>query len=118
MTLIKKKQNYVLKLPKYYVYAMCKLKCINHYMPIVAGRYNNIPLDDRLCTLCQLNEIGDEFHYLFNCTFFANQRARYIKPYYYIQPNMLKMTQLFESSDFNEMLNLAKYADVIVKQFK
>ena len=31
---------------------------------------------------------------------------------------MLKMTQLFESSDFNEMLNLAKYADVIVKQFK
>ena len=118
MTLVKKTQNYVLKLPKRYMYAMLKLKCVNNYMPIVAGRYSSTPVDDRLCTICQLNEIGDEFHYLFKCTFFSTQRARYIMRYYYTQPNMYKLTQLFESSDFNEMLNLAKFAEIIVNQFK
>ena len=118
MTLVKRTQNYVLKLPKYYIYAMCKFKCVNHYMPIVAGRYSDTPIDERLCTICQLNEIGDEFHYLFNCTFFSTQRARLMMRYYYTQPNMYKMIQLFESSDFNDMLNLAKFADIIVRQFK
>ena len=118
MTLAKRAQDYVLKLPKCYVYAILKLKCVNHYMPIVAGRYSNMPIDERLCTICQLNEIGDEFHYLFKCTFFSSQRARYLRRYYYTQPNMYKMTQLFESPDFTEMLNLAKFAQVIVNQFK
>ena len=97
---------------------MCKLKCVNHYMPIVAGRYSNIPIDDRICKICQTNEIGDEFHYLFNCTFFSSQRTRHLKEYYYTQPNMYKMTQLFESTDYNEMLNLAKFAHIIVSHFK
>ena len=118
MTLVKRMQNYVLKLPKCYIYSMCKLKCVNHYMPIVAGRYSNIPIDERICKICQINEIGDEFHYLFNCTFFSPQRARHLKRYYYTQPNMYKMTQLFESPDFNEMLNLAKFAHIIVSHFK
>ena len=118
MTLVKRMQNYILKLPKCYIYSMCKLKCINHYMPIVAGRYSNIPIDERICKICQMNEIGDEFHYLFNCTFFSSQRTRHIKRYYYTQPNMYKMTQLFESPDFNEMLNLAKFAHIIVSHFK
>ena len=36
-------------------------------MPIVSGRHNDIPVDDRKCNLCDLNDhfnkIGDEFHY-------------------------------------------------------
>ena len=87
-------------------------------MPIVAGRYLNTPVDERLCTICQMNEIGDEFHYLFRCTFFSSQRSRYIMRYYYTRPNMYKLTQLFESSDFTEMLNLAKFAGIIVNHFK
>ena len=118
MTLSKRTQNYVSKLPKPYIYALVKFKCVNHYMPIVAGRYLNTPVDERLCTICQMNEIGDEFHYLFRCTFFSSQRSRYIMRYYYTRPNMYKLTQLFESSDFTEMLNLAKFAGIIVNHFK
>ena len=65
-----------------------------------------------------VNEIGDEFHYLFRCSFFSTEQARYIMRYYYTQPNMYKLTQLFESSDFTEMLNLAKFAGIIVSHFK
>ena len=69
MTEQKKLQDYLLKLPDQYMYALCKLKCVNHKMPIVTGRYANIPAEDRICNLCQLNEKGDEYHYLLKCPF-------------------------------------------------
>ena len=118
MTIVKKTQNYILKLPKQYVYALCKFKCANHRMPIVNGRYANIPVEERVCTLCQTNKLGDEFHYLFECPFFRTQRATHLPRYYYTLPNMHKMMQLFESSDTKEMLNLAKFTDIIIRQFR
>jgi hypothetical protein len=120
MTLVKKTQNYILKLPKryIYIYALCKFKCVNHYLPIVTGRYSDTPYEERTCTFCQNNDIGDEFHYLFICGKFATERTRYIESYYYTPPNMYKMTQLFESSDFKEMLNLAKYVEIIINHFR
>jgi len=118
MTLVKKSQNYITKLPKKYIYALCKFKCVNHYMPIVTGRYANIPYEERICTICQTNDIGDEFHYLFVCEKFAIERSRHIKRYYYMSPNMYKLTQLFESSDFEEMLNLAKFENITLNYFK
>ena len=57
MTVKKHLQEYFVRLPKPYMYAMCKFKCANHRMPIVNGRYANIPVDERLCMLWQSNEI-------------------------------------------------------------
>ena len=31
------------------------------------GRYNNTPHNDRLCRFCDLNEVGDEHHFLMSC---------------------------------------------------
>ena len=118
MTVVKKNQEYLLKLPKYYATVLYKFKCSNHYLPIVKGRHLKIPLDDRKCTLCNLNEIGDEFHYLLKCSFFSDQRKKYLMRYYYTQPNMLKMLNLFESTDYTDMMNLAKFVDIIVRQFR
>ena len=118
MTVVKKTQNYILKLPKKYVYILCKFKCANHHLPIVEGRYTNTPVHERTCTLCTTNDIGDEFHYLFNCTFFHAQRVKHLMRYYYINPNTSKMMQLFESPDYKEMINLAKFVDLIMKQFR
>ena len=117
MTVAKKKQTYILKLPKKYVYILCKFKCANHRLPIVEGRYTGIPVHERTCTLCTTNDIGDEFHYLFNCSFFHAQRVRHILRYYYTDPNTQKMMQLFESPDYQEMVKLAKFADIIMRQF-
>ena len=47
-------------------------------MPIVIGRHKNIPRNERFCNLCNKNQIGDEFHYLFQCGFFLEERK---KPY-------------------------------------
>ena len=70
MTSQKELQYYLVKLPQKYSYTLCKFKCGNHKLPIIRGRYNDINIDDRKCELCQQNEIGDEFHYLFKCDFF------------------------------------------------
>ena len=69
---------------------LCKFRCGNHHLPCVAGRYVNIPRSERKCNLCDLNAIGDEFHYLFECTYFSDDRAKYISRYYVIRPNILK----------------------------
>ena len=78
------------------MYAMCKFKCANNRMPIVRGRHNGIPVDDRICELCDLrdhyNKVGYEFHYLFNCPFFREDRVKYIERFFYTNPNMYKMT--------------------------
>ena len=104
------------------MYAMCKFNCANHRMPIVSGRHNGIPVDDRKCNLCDLNDhfnkIGDEFHYLFNCPFFREDRIRYLKRYFYTAPNMYKMTQLFNYVSKKDMLNLAKFICIILNKFK
>ena len=69
MTEHKHLQSYLMNLPSQYMYAILKFKCANHRMPIVSGRHNGIPIDERKCNLCDLNDhfnkIGDEFHYLF-----------------------------------------------------
>ena len=38
------------------------------------GRYNSVPYENRKCQLCDLNEIGDEFHFLFICSKFTDER--------------------------------------------
>jgi hypothetical protein len=39
-----------------------------HKLSVESGRYTKTPYKDRFCTLCQSNEIGDEFHYLLLCS--------------------------------------------------
>ena len=39
----------------------------------------NIARENRICPLCNNGEIGGEFHYLFKCQYFGNQRKIYLK---------------------------------------
>ena len=39
-----------------------------HKFPVETGRYKNIPYNDRICKHCDLNEIGNEQHYLMSCS--------------------------------------------------
>lgn len=42
---------------------------------IEVGRYRNIPLDNRLCTLCPNRSIEDEFHFLCTCPIYNDIRS-------------------------------------------
>ena len=100
------------------MFALCKFKCANHKLPIVTGRYNGLPIDERTCTLCNTNEIGDEFHYLYKCVYFNDLRVKYLKRYYYTHPNMYKTEKLFNVENKKETLNLSKFIYHIMQYFK
>lgn len=57
--------SYPLKLNKGYIISIYKLCTFNFKLPIETGRLSNVPIHERICTLCSENKIGDEFHYLF-----------------------------------------------------
>ena len=48
---------------------------------IEIGRYYRVDLDDRVCTLCNMNEIEDEIHFLVSCSSYTDIRNIYFSKY-------------------------------------
>ena len=89
-------EPYLIYLPRSSYLSLCKFRTGNHKLPIETGRWENIPLNERMCILCNL-DVGDEFHYLFKCPYFTEERVRYLKPYFYTRPNMIKFNTLLST---------------------
>ena len=93
-----------------------------HNLPVCQNKFAK-PADAptqpklRFCKLCNLNEIGDEFHYIFKCNAFAAKRKQLIQPYFVKRPNALKFQELFESSDPDVLMKLANFTQTIMKAF-
>ena len=97
---------------------LCKLRCANIKIPTVMGRFENIAVHERICTLCTRECIGDEFHYLFECNAFTNVRKLYIKPYFRKNPSTLKMEQLFQTRSEDKLMKLSLFCDKLRVAFK
>ena len=53
---------------------LVKLRIGNHKLEIETGRYDNTSRCERLCSLCDMNEIEDEIHFLFRCSKYSTIR--------------------------------------------
>ena len=71
-------EQYLSVLPSDLRMNLCKFCCLSNNLPIETGRFFNIDRSERRCNLCNVNELGDEFHYLIKCTFFNNVRAKFL----------------------------------------
>ena len=109
-------EYYLTILNRKQTYALLKFRTGNHNLPIEAGRFNNTPLVDRICPFCY--RLGDEYHYILECSKFENARNKYLKKHYFIRPNMFKLYNLYNSTDIAEIHNLANFVDIIIKTFK
>ena len=85
-----------------------KIQNSNHYLPIETGRWNKIPLEDRICTLCNENYIADEFHYLLKCQFFNHPWTQFLHPYYYTRPNTYTFKDLMQSQRISTLKKNSK----------
>ena len=47
--------------------ALTKFRCSVHKLHIETGRHRNINYEERLCILCNTNNIEDEFHFVIVC---------------------------------------------------
>ena len=104
---------YISRLPTSLCKNLIRFCTRNHRLPVEQGRWHGIPVSDRKCYLCN-KDMGDEFHYLFTCECFSNERQKYIKPYFYRRPNTLKLQQLLNTSSSKVLRNLCDFIDIIV----
>ena len=97
---------------------ICKFRCLSHKLPIERGRFLNIDRNERICQLCNKDELGDEFHYLFCCDFFNSSRRKFLPTWSLQSPNTLKLEQLMTSIDRSVLTKLALFIKIVLTKFK
>lgn len=112
-----KLEKYLTTFPLKYRLHLCRLRCSNSKIPTVSGRYHDIDLCDRICTLYNQSKLGDELHYLFECPPFSRERSKFLRPYYYRNHNTLKMSNLFNTGNKKILLNLSYFSTKIISKF-
>ena len=80
----------------------------------MVGRYTGIPRVERLCKICDTMSMGDEFHYIFQCTAFDAEKAKYIHANLSKHPNTLNMEILFNDENPSYLANLATFYSIIM----
>ena len=74
-----------------------KFRTANHQLPVETGRWHGKSISERLCTLCNSGQIGDEFHFILECKSLENLRKNYLCKYYYQNPNIIKFNELMST---------------------
>ncbi len=97
-------EQYLLDLPFKSRRVFTLFRCRNHRLPVETSIYNG-NIETVNCTLCNENDVGDEFHYLFKCTHFRPFRELYLKRYYWNHTSAFKYSKLMNSRTFISIVN-------------
>ena len=102
---------------------LSKFRCRNIKIPVVTGGYTNrnnpaTPYENRLCEICDMNVIGDEYHYILECPVFQEHRNNYLDDFYVRNPNREKFTLLFLNDNKQILCRLSKLCCEINKKFR
>lgn len=84
-----------------YKIALSKFRLSSHNLEIERGRYFNVPRSERICKICQMNVIENEFHFRLTCPLYTDLRRKYFKPYYYRWPTLNKFDKLMTTTKKN-----------------
>ena len=113
--------------PETYIYLpeklsipLIKFRTSNHFLPVETGRWSNISYDNRKCTLCNFQCIGNEYHYLLVCPYFEKEREMYLHPFYYVNPNDSKFYLLLgkiSNTPMSILRKLSIFINCILKAF-
>lgn len=109
-------EDYLIHLPQKYRIPLTRFRCRNSNLPIEVGAHHNIERSKRVCPLCKKG-IGDEYHYLLDCTFFDKERKLFIDKYFWSKPSTIKMSQLLNSKG-KQLIQLIKFVKIIMNKLK
>ena len=90
-------------------FLLCKFRTTNHKLPIEKGRWSNIPRENRYCELCQKNQIGDEYHYIYECTNLSEKRTSLLPKHLIEHLNIIKFKNLMTSERKPILQKLCKF---------
>jgi hypothetical protein len=110
-------EDYITNLSYDQCISLIKFRTINNNLPVQKERYANTPRAERICTKCTSEDIGDEFHYLFVCDFFKDERIEFLPPYYWKKPSALKYKKLFSTKNRKLLIKLLDFIKLICNTF-
>ena len=93
---------------------MCKFRCRATNIP--AATLNALNAGEELCKLCNLNECGDEFHYVLRCPYFSAERKKLLR-INYRRINCLQMKDIFTKTGIGKMKSLANFISIVLANF-
>ena len=108
-------ERYISLLPTNLAIKLARFRTTNNVLPVNMLRFENVPRNERICLKCEMNEIGDEFHYVFSCPYFDIKRRACIPGFYRIRPNAIKFNKLFNSNK-KTLLKLTHFLDFVQKE--
>ena len=111
-------ENYLTKLPPTLRQIFINFRLCNNRLPIETGRWRDIPRSDRICLLCNKNSIGDEFHYVFDCLYFKQDRIKYLPKYFTKNSNIIKFNELFNIKSHRKLRNVCYFLKKILNTYK
>ena len=86
------------------LFTFCHFRTVNHILPIEYGRWNNIQRENRVCSLCNLQDLGDEFHYLLKWSFMSDMRKNCINNnVFFRNGNILKFGELINQNKLSKL---------------
>ena len=67
-----------LELPNYDIRKIiAKIRCSDHMLEIEKGRHRKIPREERVCKVCNDNEVETEDHFLTKCKLYDNIKTKH-----------------------------------------
>ena len=88
---------------------LSKFRCGCFDLNVNKGRSLNIPRHARICSLCNMNKIEDEFHFLIECPFYYELRLLYLPRFFFAVPTLQKFYTLLNTTNTNLLYRLSKY---------
>lgn len=109
-------ENYLSLVPSSVYKFILKFRTCNHKLPIEVGRYTGVDRRYRICGICDLGDVGDEYHYLFKCsnTNLVNLRQSVLPMYYQRDLSIFKFYQFMQNQKDEQLLfSISKFIKVI-----
>jgi hypothetical protein len=102
---------------------LSKFRLSSHMFCIEKGRHYKpkIPVQERLCIMCNLNVVEDEVHVLLQCPLYTEQRVRLFTNICLLFPNLLcdnidtTFINIMSCNNSKIQFSLAKYLDKVFK---
>lgn len=98
-------------------FTLCRFRLGNNKLPINIID-TDTPRNERYCNICKKNVLGDEFHFLLECTSLKDIRRQFIPERYWKRPNTILFCELMSNDNINIRLKLVKFIRVGLKKIQ
>ena len=104
------KEKYTEILPEHFKKVLLQFRIGSHKLPVNNRKHFNVSRADRHRMQCDTSLMGDEIHFLYECTTLNNSRVKYMSSSgIRMEPNVFNFVNIMQTNDPETIDNLAKF---------